>query len=61
MQKCIKNMQNMFTPLSFQSGKSSLRAVGSMQAPDNVCRPELEAQNSYKYITTSSRFMLFIL
>ena len=29
----------MGAPISFQSGKSSFKAVGSMQAPDMVCLP----------------------
>jgi len=35
---------NLLTPLSFQSGNSSFNAVGSMQAPDSVCRPEHSAR-----------------
>ena len=37
---------NLLTPLSFQSGNSSFNAVGSMQAPDSVCRPEHSARYS---------------
>lgn len=34
---------NTLTPRSFQSGKSSVRALGSKHAPDRVCAPICEA------------------
>ena len=39
IKKTSKEEENLLTPLSFQSGKSSTRALGSRTAPESVCAP----------------------